>query len=110
MSTQSKSRRHPALALLFPPSAPEVSLANVSRFMSSASGLDKSLMLLQYPARMIVPALLLLARRISQSTALRLDVKNQLSSRLVALVQRLNNLAGAVGDARTMMRLFGEFV
>jgi hypothetical protein len=78
--------------------------------MSSAGGLDKSLMLLQYPARMIVPALLLLARRISQSTALRLDVRKQLSSRLVALVQRLNNLAGAVGDARTMMRLFGEFV
>jgi len=75
--------------------------------MSSASGLDKSLMLLQYPARMVVPVVLLLVNRISRSTALRADLRKRLSSQLLGLVQRLNAMAGAIGDARTMMRLFG---
>jgi hypothetical protein len=76
--------------------------------MSSASGLDKSLMLLQYPARMAVPVVLLLVNRISRSTALRADLRKRLSSKLLGAVQRLNAMAGAIGDARTMMRLFGE--
>jgi hypothetical protein len=56
-------------------------------------------MLIQYPARIIVPLLLVLARRSRNKDGRRL---------LSRFAQDLTNLSGSVSDARTMMRLLGE--
>ncbi len=104
MSITKSSHRHPILAVLFPSSAPQLTLANVAKYTSSVSGLDKTLMLLQYPPRLIAPGLLLLARLLLRE---RTGNGSRISQSLVKLVARMNAMAGAVGDARTMMRLLG---
>lgn len=86
--------------LLFPSTSPRLTTANLTTFLSSTSGLDKALMLIQYPARVIVPLLVVLARRSEGKGVKRL---------LGRLALDLTNLSGGISDARTMMRLLGRF-
>ncbi|KAH8090685.1 peroxisomal biogenesis factor 11 [Filobasidium floriforme] len=96
------SSRKPSSALikhlLFPSTSPRLTPSNLATFLSTTSGLDKTLMLIQYPARIIVPLLLVLARRSRNKDGRRL---------LSRFAQDLTNLSGSVSDARTMMRLLG---
>ncbi|KAG7580079.1 hypothetical protein FFLO_00050 [Filobasidium floriforme] len=96
------SSRKPSSALikhlLFPSTSPRLTPSNLATFLSTTSGLDKTLMLIQYPARIIVPLLLALARRSRNKDGRRL---------LSRFAQDLTNLSGSVSDARTMMRLLG---
>ncbi|KAJ9103673.1 hypothetical protein QFC19_004248 [Naganishia cerealis] len=101
--------------LLSRPSSPPFSLANISTFMSSASGLDKSLMVIQYPAKIAVALLVALAAKLAQSSSsgkalgdrgllVGADVIRAWAVRYAA---RLKALSSSIGDARTMMRLLG---
>ncbi len=92
--------------LLFPKTSPSVNLLNASTFLSSASGLDKGLMALQYPPKVIIPMLIALVRILSKagkSGGLRLSVQRA----LIGLTESLSKLSSTVGDARTLMRIFG---
>ena len=104
MATMKPNTRHPVLALLFPSTSPQLTLANVSKYTSSVSGLDKTLMLFQYPPRLIAPGLVLLARLLLKGGS---PNGSRVANSIVKLVARMNAMAGAVGDARTMMRLLG---
>ncbi|KAJ9114277.1 hypothetical protein QFC22_005729 [Naganishia vaughanmartiniae] len=57
--------------LLSRPSSPPFNLSNISTFMSSASGLDKSLMVIQYPAKIAVALLVALAAKLARSSGSR---------------------------------------
>lgn len=89
------------LRVLFPSTSPPINASTLTTYMSSATGLDKSLMLLQYSPKIVIPILLALSRRIA------LTHKDR-AVKMVTLAQRLGNLSGSISDARTMMRLLGE--
>lgn len=93
--------RHTILHLLLArPSSPPLNLTTLSHFMSSASGLDKSLMVIQYPAKIIVALLVALAARASNGGKIGAVTSLRWAARFKAL-------SSSVGDARTMMRLLG---
>ncbi|KAJ9096445.1 hypothetical protein QFC21_005267 [Naganishia friedmannii] len=101
--------------LLSRPTSPPFNLANISTFMSSASGLDKSLMVIQYPAKIAVALLVALAAKLARSSGSRKTVGEKgwlvgtdvLMVGAVRYAARLKALSSSIGDARTMMRLLG---
>lgn len=99
------------LLLARPTSAP-FTLANISRFMSSASGLDKSLMIIQYPAKIVVALLVALVARLGKANVGKdapLAVGREvLRSWAMRYAVRFKALSSSIGDARTMMRLLGQ--
>jgi hypothetical protein len=85
--------------------------------MSSASGLDKSLMVIQYPAKIAVALLVALAAKLARSSRSSgkaagekglLVATEVLAVWAVRYAARLKALSSSIGDARTMMRLLGE--
>jgi hypothetical protein len=117
---------HPALTLrrarstilhllLARPSSVPFTLNNISQFLSSASGLDKSLMIIQYPAKIAVALLVALAARLAKANVGKgvndgglLVGREVLRSWAARYAVRLKALSSSIGDARTMMRLLGE--
>lgn len=95
--------------LLARPSSPTLNLSNVSRFLNSASGLDKGLMVIQYPAKIVVALLVALAARLVTldkrgKAGLGMQVLQRVA---VTWAARFKALSSSIGDARTMMRLLG---
>ncbi|KAI5451742.1 hypothetical protein NCC49_001389 [Naganishia albida] len=95
--------------LLARPSSPTLTLSNVSRFLNSASGLDKGLMVIQYPAKIVVALLVALAARLVTldkrgKAGLGMQVLQRVA---VTWAARFKALSSSIGDARTMMRLLG---
>lgn len=85
--------------------------------MSSASGLDKSLMIIQYPAKIAVALLIALAAQLAKSTGGKgaaegglLVGREVVRDWAVRYAARLKALSSSIGDARTMMRLLGTFL
>ncbi|KAJ9110965.1 hypothetical protein QFC20_002731 [Naganishia adeliensis] len=89
--------------LLARPSSPPLNLTTLSHFMSSASGLDKSLMVIQYPAKIIVALLVALAARLARSS----NGGKMGAVTSLRWAARFKALSSSIGDARTMMRLLG---
>ena len=75
-------------------------MSNLSQFLSTASGLDKSLMIIQYPAKFIVPLLLLLAKKSRGN--------KEIKRGLIGFAGDVGRLSATISDTRTMMRLLGE--
>ena len=78
--------------------------------MSSASGLDKSLMIIQYPAKIAVALLVALAAKLAKENVGKgvfMGGFPALRSRAALYAVRLKALSSSIGDARTMMRLLG---
>jgi hypothetical protein len=86
--------------LLFPHTSPRFNMTNLSQFLSTTSGLDKTLMAIQYPAKFIVPLLLLLARKSRGN--------KEIKRGLVDFAGDVGRLSATISDTRTMMRLLGE--
>lgn len=112
--TLSEARSTILHLLLARPSSVPFTLANISTFMSSASGLDKSLMIIQYPAKIAVALLVALAQKLVKENAGKGVSgggplgKEVLRSRAALYAVRLKALSSSIGDARTMMRLLGK--
>lgn len=113
--TLGKARSTILHLLLARPSSVPFTLANISTFMSSASGLDKSLMIIQYPAKIAVALLVALAAKLAKENHRKglsaggiLLGREALRSRAALYAVRLKALSSSIGDARTMMRLLGK--
>ena len=86
---------------------PKIILARLSKLTGSVNGLDACLMLAQYSSPFIIALLLRLSRIRSSLTSAAAE-KVVVGHGVLGTVEGVKNVAGALGDARAVMRAFGE--
>ncbi len=92
--------------LATPYNSPKVLLARLTKLTSTIPGLDASLMLAQYSSPLVIAFLLGLAR--FRQAHPRLSTKGYNGNGLIKLAEGWAKAAGSIGDARVIMRAFGQ--
>ena len=94
-------------------SSPRVLLARLTKLTSTIPGLDASLMLAQYTSPIVITLLISLAKFRTSHPRLRMRLgggKGDGAASLVKLAEGWGKAAGSIGDARVIMRAFGEYM
>jgi len=92
--------------LATPFNSPKVLLARLTKLTQTIPGLDASLMLAQYSSPLVIAFLLGLAK--FHAAHPRMNTKGPAGAGLLSLAEGWGKAAVSIGDARVIMRAFGE--
>ena len=89
-----------------PFNSPKLLLARLTGLTSTLPGLDASLMLAQYSSPIIITILMSLAKWRAANS--RMTSKGAAGAGLINLAEGLGKAAASIGDARVIVRAFGQ--